>query len=157
MKETKSWPFRYRLATRAPGGFMENLRQIEEALARALDQYPVAFAYVFGSVARGRTHRESDLDVALGFSETVPDQLFYQIQAAINHELAIATEKLDVQDFAALPLAIRFRVIRDGKLVYLTDVMIHREMAFKTLAFYHDEQPVLERYNRMFLTRAASS
>jgi predicted nucleotidyltransferase len=42
--------------------------QVAEALEAALAEGPqiaVASAYVFGSVAEGRTHRESDVDVAL--------------------------------------------------------------------------------------------
>lgn len=121
-----------------------------------LKRYPgVAFAYVYGSTAKGKTHKASDLDIALGFSRAVSDETFYKIFNELDDQLAIPAEKLDLKNFAELPLAVRFRVVRDGKLIYLKDYKTHREMVFKTIDFYHDELPVMQKFNQLFLKQTA--
>ncbi len=133
-----------------------NLETIQRAFNKTLAGYPVAFAYVFGSVAKGQTHKDSDLDIALGFSENISDELLLDIQAAINKALPIATNKLDIQNFTELPLIVRFRIIRDGRLLYLKDPKIQHQMALQTANFYHDEYPVLQKFNNLFLKQIAN-
>lgn len=118
-----------------------NTDKIKEVLNRVLPKYPAAFAYIFGSTATGHRHKDSDVDVAIGFSEPVGDNVFYKIFNEICGKLAIPSEQLDLKNFSELPLPVRFRVIRDGKLLYLKDPKTHRDMAVKTLEYYHDEEP----------------
>lgn len=132
---------------------LENLKQ---NLAPVLSKYPVAFAYIFGSLATGRLHKDSDMDIALGFSQAVSDDVFYNIFNELNNQLGIPSEKLDLKNFSELPLAVRFRVIRDGKLIYLNDEATHRDMAVKTVDYYHDEEPFFQYAMNEFFKNAAS-
>ena len=133
-----------------------NIEEIKKILNHTLADYPVAFAYVFGSSLSSHRVQESDVDVALGFSKPVSDGLFYEIFKTLNSRLSLPTEKLDLKNFADLPLLVRFRVIRDGKLVYLKDEKIHRQMAVKTIDYYHDEAPIIQRSSILSLKQMAS-
>lgn len=133
----------------------ENLNSIKDILSRVLAEYPVAFAYIFGSRAAGQAHRESDMDIAVGFSKPVTDEIFYEIFNRLYSGLGIPSEKLDLKNFAELPLALRFRVIRDGKLLYIKDQKTHRDMATRTLDFYHDNYPVMQKFNQIFFKQAS--
>jgi len=133
-----------------------NITELKTIIDRVLPNYPVAFAYVFGSVAKKQTHGESDLDIALGFSKKIEDDLFYKIFNKLASELKIRSEELDLKNFAELPLSVRFRVIRDGSLIYLKDEKIHRGAALKTLNFYHDEHSIRTKYGQLSLTRIAN-
>ena len=132
-----------------------NINTIKQALSAVLSNYPLAFAYVFGSVVTGHIHQDSDVDIALGFSRAVGDEVFYEIFNRLYSRLGIASEKLDLKNFAELPLTVRFRVIRDGKLIYLKDQKIHRDMAARTLGFYHDHYPVMKKFNQLFLKQTS--
>lgn len=81
--------------------------------------------------------------------------MLLEILAAINQNLPVPTEKLDVKDLAALPLAVQFRVVRDGQLVYLSDVKAHRQVVLSIISRYHDERRFFEQATRAFLERTA--
>lgn len=136
-----------------------NINQIKEVLAAVLPAYPVDFAYVYGSRARGKTHAESDLDIALGLAESVRDadeDVIFKVMPMVSRKLEVPSEKLDIQDFNHLPLPVRFRVIRDGKLVYFKNLARQRQLALQTISLYHDEKPFLEKSYQAFLKRATS-
>jgi predicted nucleotidyltransferase len=110
---------------------------------------------VFGSVAAGAPHGESDIDIAVGFSgdfsdlekqDACLDSLVEPIASAVN----VAAEKIDIKNFVQLPLSVRFRVIRNGKLVYLKDVPAQRARAVQTMGEYDDEKPFFDMANRAF-------
>lgn len=133
---------------------------IQRALDRTLPSFPVVFAYLFGSSAHGATHSESDFDIAVAFiphtAEAKRDELLLDILQAVNRELNIPTERLDIQDFSRLPLAVRFRVVRDGQLLYVADAQTHRELVLNTISRYHDEQPITRALNQAVLERTAA-
>ena len=134
-----------------------NVEQITAAITRACSDLPVAFAYLYGSHATGHTHAESDIDIALGFFEHTPNHFERRIEAitAIGHELPVPTELIDVQDFDALPLAVRFRVVRDGQLIFCADEVRQRQRVLATIARYHDQKPIIDHMHRLFFTKAA--
>lgn len=130
---------------------------ITAAVAKACRNLPVAFAYLYGSQAKGQTHAKSDIDIALGFVAGTPDHTERRIEAIniINDELPVNTILLDVQDFDALPLAVRFRVVRDGQLVYCADEARQRRQVLATIARYHDQKPIVDRMQKAFFVQAA--
>lgn len=132
--------------------------EVKQAMAFALHGLPVSFAYLYGSRAKGTVHPESDIDIAVGFSETdeSPEELLLEILARINKNLPIPTEKLDVQNFTSLPLTLRFRIVREGQLIYLADVATHRQLVLKTVSCYHDEKRFFQQATDAFLKRAAN-
>ena len=134
-----------------------NVEQIVAAITRACSDLPVAFAYLYGSQATGQTHAKSDIDIALGFVAGTTDHVGRRVEAikAINHVLPVDTTLLDVQDFDALPLAVRFRAVRDGRLIYCADEARQRRQVLGTIAQAQDQKPVTEQLQRAFFARAS--
>lgn len=133
-----------------------DLQTIKMTLKKILVKYPVAFAYVFGSTARGATHKDSDLDIAIGFTQKIDDDKFLEIISKLHQQLPVSMEKLDIKNFSELPLLIRFRIIQAGKLVFLTAPAVHRQIALQTADFYHDQYPIMKKFNNLFLQRLAN-
>lgn len=139
------------------------MKIIHKRLAALLRTYlakkPVSFIYLFGSVAKGTADSMSDLDLAVAFqknfSNKKEDSIIDEIASFLATELHIPFEKIDIKIFSELPLRIRFRVIRDGQLVYLKDIAHQREEVIATMKLYHDEKPFFDLAQKAFLKRYA--
>lgn len=135
---------------------MQLTEQQIKILQTHLAKTPAAFAYVFGSAALGTMDSQSDIDIAIGFSETDKhDTILDALLEPLASELNIVPEKLDIKNFGQLPLTLRFRIIRDGKLIYLKDIASHRLQAVRAMREYDDEKSFFDLVNRKFFNRYA--
>ncbi len=134
------------------------IEQLKEIIQNYLADKPAAFVYVFGSVAKGLADRNSDIDIAVGFSKEMDynDALLDNLAGEIATKLQIPLEKVDIKVFSQLPLSLRFRVIRDGILVYIKDIRTHRLQTIRTMQAYEDEKPFFDRVNQAFFKHYAS-
>lgn len=94
---------------------------------------------LFGSVARGCARPFSDVDLAIVTEKTIPDAVRMDL-------LSYGSETIDVSIFADLPLPIRFRVIRDGKILFVKDPLTLHRMKTATVREYLDYEPFLRRH-----------
>lgn len=115
----------------------------------------VASAYLFGSHAAGRPHRESDVDVALLFDYGRAPDRAARAEAAVqlNAEVVGATHVNDV-DVVVLndaPPELAARVVSDGRRVYCANADL--DWAFRRTALLRraDIRPFLERTRRVKL------
>lgn len=116
---------------------MERRSQKLEALLRRARQDPDVLAVVlFGSAARGEEGPASDVDVCL----------ILDVHAAADPELAasrkrlayLADFELDIHVFRQLPLYVRHRVVREGRVLYARDEEALYSLAIRTMkAFRH--------------------
>jgi hypothetical protein len=118
---------------------MASQSQLDRLLRRAADDPEVLAVLLFGSAARGDTHARSDIDVCL-------------VLTAARRSRPQLTEKrlaylgdvdLDVQVFQSLPLYIRTRVLRDGRVLFCRDEDALYEVAFATIRAF-------ERFKRTY-------
>ncbi len=105
-------------------------------------QRDVLLAYVFGSQARGKAHVRSDLDVAVLLDGHPTNLACTDRRLDLIGDLSrlMQTSDLDV-DVVILnqsPLALRYRVIRDGKLAFAREHSIAIEYRVRTLDLYFD-------------------
>lgn len=87
-------------------------------------KYPVLFAYVFGSYAKGRTTAKSDVDIAVFFDAKVVKEKYSAILGDLREELAQRLEAYDRIDIVALnnaPPLLEREVVYEGKLLYALD------------------------------------
>ncbi|HUP21750.1 MAG TPA: nucleotidyltransferase domain-containing protein [Thermoanaerobaculia bacterium] len=124
-----------------------NLETIRSRLQVALSEVPgIVAAYLFGSVATGRSHAGSDVDVAI-LRDQAPrgtlDDLMLDLESDLSHRLR-ATVQLVVLNRA--PPELVHRVLRDG--VLLIDRDPGRRIRFEVRARneYFDVLPLLLRY-----------
>ncbi len=113
----------------------ENTRQIEEIrqkLSPVWESFPeVKFAYLFGSLARGKAGPLSDLDLAV-YLEPYSHKRFLDLYAACSRAL-----KRDDLDLVVLNrtenLILLESIIREGKLLFERDPGVRFEFEVETL------------------------
>lgn len=98
----------------------------------------VLVAYLFGSRAIGRHRPESDVDVAvlLDPSSADPERLRADLQRAV------APLRLDLVVLDAAPVALAYRVLRDGRLLVCRDDAARTSFWARTMDRYLDMAPV---------------
>jgi len=113
--------------------------QVDRLLHRAASDSDVLAVMLFGSVARGEASTRSDLDVCLVLRG--PQRTRHELAAK---RLAYLGEvDLDVHVFQALPLYIRTRVLKEGRVLFCRDEDALYEVAFVTIRAF-------ERFKRTY-------
>ena len=118
-------------------------KQIEPITSAISHQAKVKAIYLFGSQARGEAGPLSDIDlcvIAQGISEEEK-----------NNILGYGSEKVDIVLFDDLPLTIKVRVFREGKLLYQTSQRYVDELAWRTTKEYFDFKPLLKKSIEVYL------
>ena len=115
----------------------------------------VISAYVFGSHATGRAHRDSDIDVAVLLDyEAVPDRAARGRRAVrLNADIIAATHRNDV-DVVVLndaPAELGSAVVRSGVRVYCAHPEADHIFQRTVLLRYADLRPFLDRTRRVKL------
>jgi predicted nucleotidyltransferase len=114
----------------------------------AEDPHFASAVYVFGSVARGTSRDDSDVDIGVLFDVT-PRPTFDTQPFGLEGELERHLGRpVQVVVLNRAPVDLRSRVLRDGRLVLDRDpsARIRFEVATRNEAF--DLEPILRRYRR---------
>jgi len=117
---------------------MQDVAQgIERALRRHTD---VVVAYLFGSRARGTSGPLSDIDVAVLLRG---DGHALERRLALMADLAEVSgrERVDVVILNEAPVALAYRVLRDGRLLFSRDERARIEHRVRTVDRYLDMEP----------------
>lgn len=131
--------------------------QHQDALERyfaALDD--VVAVYLFGSHAREQAGPLSDVDVAVLLAGTPDDDRCFDRRLEIIGGLMdiLHVNDVDVAIVNQSPIALRYRVLRDGVLLYCRSRQACIEFAARTVSEYLDFKPIIERHERAILDRA---
>jgi hypothetical protein len=97
---------------------------------------------LFGSEARGEARAGSDVDVCLVLEDKRLDTL-EQSQKRIAY---LASYNLDIQIFQQIPLHLRVRVLREGKVLFCRDEDKLYATAFRTAQHFEDFRHIHEGY-----------
>jgi len=109
-------------------------RGIEQVLAKAQEDAEMVAVFLFGSQARGETTLASDTDICLMLR---PGN--YDAPTLFQKRLSYLKEtSADVHVFSQLPLYIRRRVLKEGKILLCCDEDVLYEVAFKTAQAFED-------------------
>ena len=127
---------------------LDAMRRLLEADER------VAYALVFGSSARGTTHAESDVDVALGLVGHTPLTALELGDIASRLEAA-AGRRVDLVLIDEAPPGLAYRVFRDGRLFFERDRRALVERKARAILEYLDFQPVEDLLARGALAAAS--
>lgn len=103
-------------------------------------------AYIFGSVATGRTRPGSDIDVAVLLSDRVPATRYLKYRLQLMADLGAALHRPDVDvvilnDATAL---LAHRVLSKGRLVFERSASARVRFQVQTAARYSDFVPMFE-------------
>ncbi len=106
----------------------------------------VLFAYLFGSVAAGKTTALSDIDLAVYL-----DPKFREPSTGFGYQSELITElssmlemKTDLVILNKSTLTLKFQVVNKGILIYNCDDRARRDFHEKTVRDYLDFKPFLE-------------
>jgi uncharacterized protein len=105
----------------------------------------VAAVYLFGSTARGDSHTESDVDVAVLFDVAPPQTLHGRFALAGDLERALG-RPVDLVVMNDAPVDLRIRILREGELLVDRNKALRIASEVRTRNEYFDLEPVLTLY-----------
>jgi predicted nucleotidyltransferase len=121
-------------------------QHVESALralvAQAEDDRDVLAVILFGSQARGDAGPGSDIDVCTVLEGGAPSA----IEMGRKRLDYLAGRDLDVTIFQQLPLYIRSRVLKEGRVLFVRDEDRLYELAFRTARAFEDFRPYYRAY-----------
>ena len=112
-------------------GIIEKAKKDKEVLAVAL----------FGSYARGEEYK--DIDICISLKNKSYDK---QYLAKKRFQYTLTNEKYDVQIFQLLPIYIRKRILKEGKILYCIDENNLYDIYLFTIEEFEDFKPLYESY-----------
>lgn len=93
---------------------------------------------LFGSVAQGHARSDSDIDLCIITKKGIT-------ASECMNLLSDGSKGVDVSLFFALPLTIRFRVIKEGKILFCKDPLAIHRIKSDTIREYLDRAPHIKR------------
>ncbi|MBL7074319.1 nucleotidyltransferase domain-containing protein [candidate division KSB1 bacterium] len=131
-----------------------NLRS--EKLTELLAGYPVETCYLFGSYARDDEGPLSDIDLAVFFDESLDKPKCSDLRLRLIGEIQriLKTDRLDLVDLNSSPLALHFKAIKEGKILFCRDELkrIRKEVRIMSLYFdrqYYDRRHIKNKLERI--------
>jgi len=115
---------------------------MERLVASVQGDGDVLAVLLFGSEARGDAHARSDVDVCLVLQEDCAGTPL----CSRKRLTYLSRFGLDIHIFQQLPLHLRSRVLRDGRVLYCRDESALYEVAFKTVREFEDFRHIHEDY-----------
>ena len=141
------------MKTNLPSELLPYQRAVANIFATSDD---TCLAVLYGSQARGQAGPLSDIDVAVLLERSFDPEHYFDRRLDIIGRLmqVLNTNEVDVVILNQAPLALQYRVVRDGIVLYSRhhDHMI--EFVSQTVTRYLDFKPVVERHERAILARA---
>lgn len=120
---------------------MPKMDTVETRLREALERHDdVLVAYLFGSTARGTAGPLSDVDVAVLLQED-GDPLERQLDLVGEVSSAIGSDLVDVILLNEASIALAYRVLRDGRLIFSRDERARIQHRVSTVDRYLDMEP----------------
>lgn len=117
-------------------------KRLDKLIKMAKQDTAVLAVFLFGSVARENNHRKSDLDISLILKQGSysPTELSQK-----KLEYLMFTDS-DIHIFQQLPLYIRIRVIKEGKVLFCKDVDALYQIVFNAISEFEDFKHIYQDY-----------
>jgi len=121
-------------------------KEIIDELTRLLrEREEIIFAYLHGSFL---THDFRDIDIAIYLKKD--EDVLYEVELGVELE-KILKFPVDVRVLNSAPLTFKFKVIKDGLLLFSRDERIRSDFEALTISEYHDFSYFRKRYRREVL------
>lgn len=117
---------------------------LEKLLAEAQADEDVLAVFLFGSVARQEQTDLSDIDICLVL---IPHLTPFEPAVLSRKRLHYLKDiPLDIQIFQQLPLYLRKRVLKEGRILFVRDEALLYELAFRTAQAFEDFRAIYVDY-----------
>lgn len=100
--------------------------------------------YLFGSYAKGTEKPISDIDICVITEKNVSRNKREEITS-------YSGRKVQISLFWDLPVAIRHKVLKEGKLLFERDELLLHRITVNTWKEYMDFKPTIERFTKLYL------
>jgi len=121
---------------------MTRQRQIQRLLQQAEGDPDILAVMLYGSAARGDAGVASDVDVCLVL---MPEHRLAPHLSSKRLEYLQEVD-FDIQVFQQLPIYIRQRVLKDGRILFVRDEDRLYQVAFRTVQAFEDFRPRYQAY-----------
>ena len=118
---------------------------IDELTRLLIEREEIIFAYLHGSFL---THDFRDIDIAVYLKKD--EDVLYEVELGVELE-KILKFPVDVRVLNSAPLTFKFKVIKDGLLLFSRDERIRSDFEALTISEYHDFSYFRKRYRREVL------
>jgi len=112
-----------------------------ESITDILKKYPIIFAYLFGSQAKGKSTRLSDIDLAALVDRKTSRSERFDIRLRLTNDLsAITGTKVDLIVMNDIPVQLAYEVIKHGKVILCKDRNAMIDAEIEILSKYLDRR-----------------
>lgn len=134
-------------------------QSIIAAAKQTLPNFPVLFAYLFGSRMRGMAGPLSDIDLAVFFDNSISEddyrEVCFDIEDAVFKTLELVGERqVQIQvlnDLLEKSLALEHEIVYNGELIYTKDNALRAHYEAGAVHRWCDWAPRQERFNKATL------
>jgi len=127
-----------------------------EKVAAILHEYPILFAYLFGSRARGMEGPLSDLDIALFVESKMSPSDRFDLKLRLSSRISsFSGTPVDLVLLNDAPVPLAYEVIKYGKLILCMDPEKRVDYETFVLRKYLDRRFYDKRYSEQNLARIA--
>ncbi|RJQ46963.1 MAG: nucleotidyltransferase domain-containing protein [Gaiellales bacterium] len=128
---------------------------LSEAVAGLGSRYGIIAAYLYGSHARAQARPGSDVDIALLLANGRERSAMEMLEIGRELENSSGLKHIDVRFLNDAPLAVKGRILAEGKLLYSGNDDQRVDFEVKTRSLYFDFLPHHRYLQRAFVERAA--
>lgn len=120
-------------------------------------QRDVRLAYIFGSVARGRASKISDIDIGVLLAPTLSESERFKLQLRIITDLMamLKTKKVDVVVMNEAPLILNYEIIKANRAIFVRSESQKIDFEQRITCAYLDRMYYERRFTKEFLARVA--
>jgi len=123
---------------------MSREEMLEKLLTRVRQDEDVLAVFLFGSVVREEQTHFSDIDLCLVLA---PKPVPFEPVALSRKRLDYLKDfSFDIQIFQQLPIYVRRKVLKEGRLLFVRDEARLYELAFRTAQAFEDFRPIYLSY-----------
>ncbi len=125
-----------------------------KSITDTLSKYPIVFAYLFGSQAKGQSTTLSDVDLAVFIDRRISRSERFDIRLRLTNDLsAIAGTKVDLIVMNDIPIQLAYEIIKYGKAILCKDRDAMIDAEIEILSKYLDRRYYDKRRAELFLRK----
>jgi hypothetical protein len=129
---------------------MDLVSGYKKQLGEIFKKEGIIFAYLFGSLVRGKTGYLSDIDIAVYLREEIYSREYFETKLRILGDLTDLFKQDDI-DLVVLndaPPLVSHTILKEGRLIFCADAKKRIEYEVKATLKYLDWKPYLEKYTQ---------
>jgi predicted nucleotidyltransferase len=134
--------------------------EITDKLTKYFEEHEeILFAVLFGSLAKGKANKMSDVDIAVMVDPKFDKSFPFGYQAELTTDLmqVLKRDDVDVVILNKIPIALKHQILRYGKFIYIRDKQARIKFQVDTINQYEDykvlfrvhEEAMRERWKKL--------